>query len=225
MARTTLGSGRMIEQTSVQITAQRERWQAERELRYARRNRIRHIDLLLDRLEMLNICQETQRPADLAFRWQRLAAEMEHPLGNRAPEDISIGESMDALYDLQDGLMLTLDGVQDDEEVSARPADDAGLVVLAALLVVVLLAAARASLASRPLRLAFGAFLGGNRDRGVAGVGQRGGQPILRDRPALDLREERAGTIGVRAPEGDEVAPARQVALRRRLLRPVVLEQ
>jgi hypothetical protein len=48
---------------------------------------------------------------------QRLAAEMEHPLGNRAPEDISIGESMDALYDLQDGLMLTLEGVQDDEEV------------------------------------------------------------------------------------------------------------
>jgi hypothetical protein len=42
---------------------------------------------------------------------------MDHPLGNRAPEDISIGESMDALYDLQDGLMLTLEGVQDDEEV------------------------------------------------------------------------------------------------------------
>ncbi len=45
----------MIEQTSVQISAQRERWQAERELRYARRNRIRHIDRLLDELEMLNI--------------------------------------------------------------------------------------------------------------------------------------------------------------------------
>ena len=117
MARTTLGSGRMIEQTSVQISAQRERWQAERELRYARRNRIRHIDRLLDELEMLNIAEETQLPADLAFRVQRLAAEMEHPLGNRAPEDISMGESMDALYDLQDGLMLTLEGVQDDEEV------------------------------------------------------------------------------------------------------------
>ena len=108
MART-LSTGRMIEQTSVQISA-------ERELRYARRNRIRHIDRLLDELEMLNIAEETQLPADLALRVQRLAAEMEHPLGNRAPEDLTIGESMDSLYDLQDGLMLTLEGVEDEEE-------------------------------------------------------------------------------------------------------------
>src|SRR3989440_6408051 len=116
MART-LGTGRMIEQTSVQISTLRERWQAEREWRYARRNRIRHIDRLLDELEMLNIAEETQLPAELAVRVQRLAAEMEHPLGNRAAEDITIAESMDALYDLQDGLMLTLDGVEDEEEV------------------------------------------------------------------------------------------------------------
>src|ERR1700732_1485627 len=95
MARTTLGSGRMIEQTSVQITAQRERWQAERELRYAPRNGIRHIDRLLDELEMLNIAEETQLPADLAFRVQRLAAEMEHPPGNPAPAGISVGEYVD----------------------------------------------------------------------------------------------------------------------------------
>jgi len=112
----TLGSGRMIEQTSVQISALRERWHAERELRYARRNRIRHIDRLLDELEMLNIAEETQLPADLALRVQRLTAEMEHPLGNRASEDLTIADSMDALYDLQDGLMLTLEGVQDEEE-------------------------------------------------------------------------------------------------------------
>jgi hypothetical protein len=116
MART-LGGGRMIEETSVEISAQRERWHAERELRYARRNRIRHIDRLLDELEMLNIAEETQMPAELALRVQRLAAEMEHPLGNRAPEDLTIADSMDALYDLQDGLMLTLDGVDDGEEV------------------------------------------------------------------------------------------------------------
>jgi hypothetical protein len=108
----------MIEQTSVQISALRDRWHAEKELRYARRNRIRHMDRLLDELEMLNIAEETQLPTDLAVRVQRLAAEMEHPLGNRAPEDISIADSMDALYDLQDGLMLTLDGVEDDEESS-----------------------------------------------------------------------------------------------------------
>jgi hypothetical protein len=106
----------MIEQTSVQISALRDRWHAERELRYARRNRIRHIDGLLDELEMLNIAEETQLPSDLAVRVQRLAAEMDHPLGNRALEDLTIAESMDALYDLQDGLMLTLDGVDDQDE-------------------------------------------------------------------------------------------------------------
>jgi hypothetical protein len=116
MART-LGSGRMIEQTSVQISTLRERWHAERELRYARRNRIRHIDRLLDELEMLNIAEETQMPGDLAFRVQRLAAEMEHPLGNRAAEDLTIADSMDTLYDLQDGLMPALDGVEDEEEL------------------------------------------------------------------------------------------------------------
>jgi hypothetical protein len=106
----------MIEQTSVQISALRERWHAERELRYARRNRIRHIDKLLDELEMLNIAEETQLPTDLALRVQRLAGEMDHPLANRGLEDFSIPESMDALYDLQDGLMLTLEGVEDEED-------------------------------------------------------------------------------------------------------------
>lgn len=115
MARTA-GTGRMIQETSVQISALRERWHVEREQRYARRNRIRHIDRLLDELEMLNIAEETQMPTELAVRVQRLAAEMEHPLGNRAPEDLTIAESMDALYDLQDGLMLTLDGVEDEDE-------------------------------------------------------------------------------------------------------------
>src|SRR3989442_12944074 len=114
MARTPLGSGRMIEQTSVKISAQRERWQAERELRYARRNRIRHIDRLLDELEMLNIAEETQLPTDLAFRVQRLAAEIDHPLGSRALEDSSIGESMDGQDDRQDGLLLKRDRVPDD---------------------------------------------------------------------------------------------------------------
>jgi hypothetical protein len=106
----------MIEQTSVQISALRERWHAERELRYARRNRIRHIDKLLDELEMLNIAEETQLPTDLALRVQRLAAEMEHPLANRGLEDLNIPESMDALYDLQDGLMPTLEGIEDEED-------------------------------------------------------------------------------------------------------------
>src|SRR3989440_1981570 len=103
--------------SSHKISSLRERRQTDCKMRKARRNRIRHIDRLLDELEMLNIAEETQLPADLAVRVQQLAAEMEHSLGNRAAEDITIAESMDALYDLQDGLMLTLDGVVDEEEV------------------------------------------------------------------------------------------------------------
>jgi len=106
----------MIEETSVEISAQRERWQLEREQRYARRNRIRYIDELLNELEMLNIAEETQMPPDLAVRVQRLADEMSHGLGQHAPEDLSIAASMEALYDLQDGLMLTLEGVDDEDD-------------------------------------------------------------------------------------------------------------
>src|SRR5439155_19278260 len=111
----TLGSGRMIEQTSVQISALRERWHAERELRYARRNRIRHIDRLLDELEMLNIAEETQLSADLALRVQRLTAEMEHPLGNRAPEALTIPDARDLIWDLQTGPISTFEGFKYEE--------------------------------------------------------------------------------------------------------------
>jgi hypothetical protein len=106
----------MLEQTSVQISASRERWQLEREQRYARRNRIRFIDRLLDELEMLNMADETQVPPDLAIRVSSLAAEMHHPLGGKAPEDFTIPASMDTLYELQDRLMLSLEGTEDEGE-------------------------------------------------------------------------------------------------------------
>ena len=115
MSRTS-GSGKMIEHTSVQISALRERWQLEREQRYARRNRIRQIDRLLDELEMLNIAEETQMPPDLAVRVLHVAGEMDHPVAARAPEDLQIAESMDTLYDLQDSLMPSLDGIDEESE-------------------------------------------------------------------------------------------------------------
>jgi hypothetical protein len=65
---------------------------------------------------MLNIAEETQMPPDLAVRVLQLAAEMEHPLAARAIEDLQIAESMDGLYDLQDSLMPSVEGVDDDAE-------------------------------------------------------------------------------------------------------------
>ncbi len=106
----------MIQETSGEISALRERWQLEREQRYARRNQIRYIDRLLNELEMLNIAEETEMPAELALRVQRLTAGTGHPLGDRVSEDLTIAEAMEALYDLQDRLMLTLEGVDDEED-------------------------------------------------------------------------------------------------------------
>lgn len=110
----------MIQETSSEISALRERWQLEREQRYARRNQIRYIDRLLNELEMLNIAEETEMPAELAMRVQRLAASTGHALGDRPLEDVTIAESMEVLYELQDRLMLTLEGAEDEGEEEPR---------------------------------------------------------------------------------------------------------
>jgi len=103
----------MLEETCVEIGELTERHEAERVQRYARRNRIRYIDELLNEFEMLNLAEEGDVPSDLRGRVGQLVAEEEHPLRLRPAEEIGITEWMDALYDVQDSLMLT---VEDDIE-------------------------------------------------------------------------------------------------------------
>jgi len=103
----------MIEETCLEIGVLAERHESERLARYARRNRIRYIDELLNEFEMLNLADEGAVPGDLRGRVSRLVFEEEHPLRHRPVEEVRITEWMDALYDVQDSLML---GSDDDVE-------------------------------------------------------------------------------------------------------------
>ena len=99
----------MIDRTVLQIERLNEHHEREREHRYARRNRIRYIDELLNEFELLNLADEPDVPKELTGKVYQLVAEEEHPIVRRAIRDVPIADWMDALYDLQDPLMLGSD--------------------------------------------------------------------------------------------------------------------
>ena len=84
-----------------------------REPRYARHNRLRYIDQLLDELELLNLAGTADIPDALSARVARLVIEEEHPLVRRPHGDVPIADWMNALYDIQDPLMLSGEGDAD----------------------------------------------------------------------------------------------------------------
>ena len=96
----------MIQETCVAISDLEGRAEVERDVRYARRRRIRALDRLIDEFELLNLADEVDVPGELRLRATRVIAGAAHPLVNRPVHEIPIGEWMDALYDLQDTLML-----------------------------------------------------------------------------------------------------------------------
>lgn len=96
----------MIQETCVAIKDLEHRAVMDRESRYARRNKIRHIDDLINEFEMLNLAEEVDVPTDLRFRVTRLIRSEAHPLAERPTTEIAIGDWMEALYDVQDTLML-----------------------------------------------------------------------------------------------------------------------
>lgn len=99
----------MIQETCLQIDRLQLRWQIEREQRYARRNKIRQIDELLNEFEMLNLAEEPDIPRDLAGRVRSFLRVEEHPLTVRSASEVAIAEWMEALYEVQDTLMLTVE--------------------------------------------------------------------------------------------------------------------
>ena len=99
----------MIKETCLEIGQLAERHESERVARYARRNKIREIDEMLNEFEMLNLADEGMIPVDLKGRVQRFVSGEAHPIAERPEEDVRIVEWMDALYDVQDTLMLTVD--------------------------------------------------------------------------------------------------------------------
>lgn len=102
------GAG-MIEETCLEIGELAERHEVERERRYARRNKIRFIDELLNEFELLNLADEGEIPRELTGRAYRFVEEEEHPISRRPLREIRITEWMDALYDVQDTLMLSIE--------------------------------------------------------------------------------------------------------------------
>jgi len=99
----------MIEETCLEIDQLQERWQVEREHRYARRNKISNVDELLNEFEMLNLAEEPQIPMDLTGRARTFLWSESHPVARRSPNDVPIADWMEALYDVQDSLMLTIE--------------------------------------------------------------------------------------------------------------------
>lgn len=96
----------MIQETSVEIGELEQRWVRTRRERNARRQRLRHIDELINEFEKLNLAEERDVPVELRGRVMALINVEAHPQLRRPTEGVAISDWMDALYDAQDGLMF-----------------------------------------------------------------------------------------------------------------------
>ncbi|MFN2569225.1 MAG: hypothetical protein ABR564_06455 [Candidatus Dormibacteria bacterium] len=103
----------MIQETCRQIGELKVRWLTEHEERYARREKIRRIDELINEFELLNLAEEPLVPAELTAQVTMLLRRENHEISRRPLEAVSILDWMDALYDVQDSLMIE---VEDDIE-------------------------------------------------------------------------------------------------------------
>jgi hypothetical protein len=103
----------MINETSVEISHQYKRWQVELESRHARRNKVRYIDHLLNQLELLNLAESPALLPPFRNDVRLFLADCEHELALRPEKDLTIPDCMEALYDIQDTLLL---GGDDEDE-------------------------------------------------------------------------------------------------------------
>ncbi|MHB8507497.1 MAG: hypothetical protein ACYDGR_02465 [Candidatus Dormibacteria bacterium] len=103
----------MLHETSTQIKELHEEWAVEMDSRYARRNKIRYIDRLLNELELHNLEDRTDMNLQLRRRLVTFLGSCKHPLGKRAARDLTVADTMEALYDIQDTLLV---GSQEEDE-------------------------------------------------------------------------------------------------------------
>lgn len=96
----------MISETSLEIGDLYKRWQIELESRHARRNKVHYIDRLLNELELLNLAEATTMPDGLRAQVKQLLYTYEHSGYSKSARDLTIAKSMEALYDVQDTLLL-----------------------------------------------------------------------------------------------------------------------
>jgi hypothetical protein len=97
----------MIEETCVEIGELEAHWVAERQARTARRRQIHYIDELIEEFEKLNLADEREIPIELMGKAVDLIGTRSQLLTERESNEIAIAEWMDALYDVQDGLMFS----------------------------------------------------------------------------------------------------------------------
>jgi hypothetical protein len=96
----------MIQETCTRIEELEDYWTSEIRARHARRNKIRDIDDMLNQFEMLNLADEQAIPLELRQRVTAFVRAEGHPLCERSPAAVAIPDWMEALYDVQDGLMI-----------------------------------------------------------------------------------------------------------------------
>ena len=92
----------MIEEACVAIDDLSERERKIRDLKYARRNKMRYIDRLLNELEMLNLAEQVKMPSGLSVAVDKLLEESE--VETEVKPD-TVVTAMDLLYEIQDSLM------------------------------------------------------------------------------------------------------------------------
>ena len=95
----------MIEQANLAIEKSFERDRQHRVEKYARRNKMRYIDRLLNELEMLNLADQQKLPAVLSTAVDKLLADSPAVVAEERKAD-TIVEAMDLLYEIQDSLMF-----------------------------------------------------------------------------------------------------------------------
>jgi len=99
----------MIEGTCLEIGDLEDKWHADRTAREARRSKIHQIDDLIEQFERLNLAEEAEIPVELRGRAVRMVqAESQSP-DARHTTTLTIADWMDALYDVQDSLMVPME--------------------------------------------------------------------------------------------------------------------
>ena len=96
----------MLEDACVEIEVLTEKDRQDRAQKYARRNRMRYIDQLLNELEMLNLVDQAKMPDRLSVAVDQLIVETRAAEIRGARSVVTVPDAMDVLYDIQDSLMF-----------------------------------------------------------------------------------------------------------------------
>jgi hypothetical protein len=98
----------MIKQASHAIERVTARERRVQRAKYARRNKMRHIDKLLNELEMLNLADQRLMPPVLSVAISKVIDDSpEVMVVSAQAKPANVMEAMDALYEIQDSLMFT----------------------------------------------------------------------------------------------------------------------